>query len=567
MAGNLTTQVRNIATVTTAVARGDLSRKITVDVKGEILDLKYTINTMVGQLNGFASEVTAGENKAGNLSEKQIEFSRNINSTVIRPPANEISSSGADGPVTRGSTKLHTDAVNILIVDDEVRNLTVLETILDDPGYRLVRAESPDQALLALVSHEFALLILDVRMPGMTGFELAQMVRQRKKTEMVPIIFLTAYYNEDQDVMAAYGRGAVDYLHKPVNPFILRSKVAVFVDLYRKSLALQAANHALRAEVAERREAQTQLHELNRMLEERVLERTQQEKVRREQLQESEAFNRSLLEGTPDCVQVLDLAGRLLYVNGPGMTQMEIASPESWRDQYWWSLWPEAARQILHRSVEQALAGTAHSFTALRVMPNHVRKWWNVAVSPIRDAVDGKIVRILAVSRDVTQARETEETLRESDRDKDNFIATLAHELRNPLAPISNAVRVMHHLAPADTQLTWCGEVIERQVRQMSRLLEDLLDVSRITRSKLSLRRETIQVRDIIDHAMEIARPWIDRGGQSLEVALSDPVLVVSGDLTRLAQVVSNILINAVKYTAASGSIWLSAGDRRGRRS
>ena len=108
--------------------------------------------------------------------------------------------------------------IHILIVDDEPKNLTVLETILDDPAYRLVRAESADEALLALVSEQFALLILDIRMPGMTGFELAQVIKQRKKTAQVPIIFLTAYYSEDQHVLEGYGSGAVDYLHKPVNP-------------------------------------------------------------------------------------------------------------------------------------------------------------------------------------------------------------------------------------------------------------------------------------------------------------------------------------------------------------
>ena len=119
------------------------------------------------------------------------------------------------------------DPINILIVDDEPKNLTVLESVLDDPAYRLVRAESADKALLALVAEEFALLILDIRMPGMTGFELAQIIKERKKTARVPIIFLTAYYNEDQHVLTGYDSGAVDYLHKPVSAAILRSKVAV----------------------------------------------------------------------------------------------------------------------------------------------------------------------------------------------------------------------------------------------------------------------------------------------------------------------------------------------------
>jgi signal transduction histidine kinase len=153
--------------------------------------------------------------------------------------------------------------VSILIVDDEPRNLAVLETVLDDPAYRLVRAESADQALLALIADEFALLILDVRMPDMTGFELARLVKRRDKTSRVPIIFLTAYYNEDQHLLEGYGTGAVDYLYKPVNPAILRSKVAVFAELHRKSRECETANRALLAEVAVRRAAEEQLRALS----------------------------------------------------------------------------------------------------------------------------------------------------------------------------------------------------------------------------------------------------------------------------------------------------------------
>lgn len=165
-------------------------------------------------------------------------------------------------------------AINILLVDDEPKNLTVLETVLDDPAYRLVRAESADQALLALVSEEFAVIILDVRMPGMTGFELAKMIKDRKRTARVPIIFLTAFYNEDQHALEGYSTGAVDYLNKPVNPAVLRSKVAVFADLHRKNYEVGAVNRALLAEVAERRRAEERLRELNDTLEERVAERT-----------------------------------------------------------------------------------------------------------------------------------------------------------------------------------------------------------------------------------------------------------------------------------------------------
>ena len=166
------------------------------------------------------------------------------------------------------------EPISILLVDDEPKNLTVLESVLNNTGYRLVRAGSADEALLALVADEFALLVLDIQMPGMNGFELAQMIKSRKKTAGVPIIFLTAYYSDDQHVLEGYGTGAVDFLHKPINPAILQSKVAVFAELHRTSRALRSANLALIAEVAERKRAQEELSHLTRELERRVDERT-----------------------------------------------------------------------------------------------------------------------------------------------------------------------------------------------------------------------------------------------------------------------------------------------------
>ena len=157
--------------------------------------------------------------------------------------------------------------INILIVDDEPKNLTVIEAILSDPEYRVVRAHSAEAALMALLAEDFALLILDVRMPGMTGFELASVVKERKKTARVPIIFLTAYYNEDGHVLEGYGTGAVDYLHKPVNPAVLRSKAAVFAELHRKQRESESSNRALVAEVAERQRAE-------RALKQTIAERT-----------------------------------------------------------------------------------------------------------------------------------------------------------------------------------------------------------------------------------------------------------------------------------------------------
>src|SRR5258708_28195854 len=142
--------------------------------------------------------------------------------------------------------------IDILLVDDESRNLDALEAILEDPGYRLLRAEDADRALRLLLESDIAAIVLDIKMPGVSGFELAKMIKNTKRFRETPIVFLTAYLIEDQDVIAGYGAGAVDYLTKPVNPTIFRHKIAVFAELFRKTRALAELNQTLEARVRER---------------------------------------------------------------------------------------------------------------------------------------------------------------------------------------------------------------------------------------------------------------------------------------------------------------------------
>src|ERR1041385_1435710 len=142
--------------------------------------------------------------------------------------------------------------VDILLVDDEPRNLDALEAILYDPGYRLMRAQDADRALHLLLSHDVAAIVLDIKMPGVSGFELAQMIKNTKRFRETPIVFLTAYMVDDQHVIAGYGAGAVDYLTKPVNPQILRLKIAVFAELFRKTRELAELNETLETRVRDR---------------------------------------------------------------------------------------------------------------------------------------------------------------------------------------------------------------------------------------------------------------------------------------------------------------------------
>src|SRR6186997_2799090 len=166
------------------------------------------------------------------------------------------------------------DQVKILIVDDEARNLDALEVMLQPTGCTSIRALSADEALLAMLRHEFAAMILDIKMPGMSGIELAHLVKQRRRTQDVPILFLTAHLIEDEDVLRGYGVGAVDYLSKPIKADILRSKIAVFVDLHLKTRELAVVNQALQSDIAERQKAQEALLQANQELELRVAERT-----------------------------------------------------------------------------------------------------------------------------------------------------------------------------------------------------------------------------------------------------------------------------------------------------
>ena len=320
------------------------------------------------------------------------------------------------------------ETVNLLLVDDEERNLDVLESILASTGCSFVRAKSAEEALLALLHHEFAAIVLDIKMPGTSGLELARIIKARKRTQHVPILFLTAHILDEKDIVHAYDAGGVDYLIKPVNPDILRSKVGVFVDLFRTTRALGNAVDALHSEIAEREKVQEELHLAKEELETRVLERTAE----------------------------LDRANR--------------------------------------------------------------------------------------------EIRNNEERLRLADRRKDEFLATLAHELRNPLAPIRYALQVVNRTGPSATELQWAIGVIERQTQHMARLVNDLLDVNRITRNTLELRPERVELARIINAVTESSRPLIKGNGHELSVRLPANPVYLDADVVRLAQVFSNLLHNAAKY-------------------
>ncbi len=439
-----------------------------------------------------------------------------------------------------------TAPINILLVDDEPKNLTALEIVLNDPGYRLVRASSADEALLALVQEEFAVLVLDIQMPGMNGFELAQLIKRRRKTASVPIIFLTAYYGEDEHVLEGYSTGAVDYLHKPINAVVLRSKVAIFAELHRRTRESALANHKLLAEVAERRHAQEQLRELNSELENRVALRTAA-------VSESEARFRALAEDMPHLVWETDTRGRTTFQNAKWRTYTGHGtepSGEAWKE----AIHPNDAPSMAEAWTISLQTGTeCDTYCRYRRASDGTYRWFRVKAAPVRDGA-GKVVRWVGTCTDIHEQRKAEEALSHADRRKDEFLAMLGHELRNPLSAIRHAVRIDEEAGDDPEAHRWASEVIDRQSAQLTRMVDDLLDVERINRGRIELRSELVDLGAVLARAQEAVQPLILAKRHTLHLD-GNGELHVQGDAARLQQVFVNLFSNAAKYTSEGGTI------------
>ncbi|HEY6822069.1 MAG TPA: PAS domain-containing protein [Burkholderiales bacterium] len=215
--------------------------------------------------------------------------------------------------------------------------------------------------------------------------------------------------------------------------------------------------------------------------------------------------------------------------------------------------------------VERVLRGEQVQYERLAELPSLGRRWISAVFTPTYDA-DGRMDGWVTIATDIHDRKLAEDALREADRRKDEFLAILAHELRNPLAPIRNAVAILKRKGGAgDPELTWSRGVIERQVAQMTRLIDDLLDIERISRGKLLLRKERVPLERIVDLALETTRPQINAAGHRLSVVLPTEPVILDADPTRLGQVLANLLINACKYTEQRGTISIAAAVERGK--
>jgi hypothetical protein len=471
--------------------------------------------------------------------------------------------------------------VRILLVDDQETNLDALEAILDSPDYRLVRARSADEALLHLLHEEFAAIVLDIRMPGIGGIELAHLIKKRRRTQHIPILFLTAYLAEEKEVLRGYGAGGVDYLSKPIDAGILRSKVAVFVDLFRKTRALAAANEALEGEIAERQRAQEALRLVNEALEVHVQERTAELMHANGALRETEERLRMAAEVAEIVVgEVLHPSGQVR--GGPDLARL-LALPAGEvslsAEEAFAFIHPED-RERVRRAGEEAVApgGTGTTRCEFRVLGRDRSVRWvdmRAHILPSEAPAGPVPARLVCVLLDITARKHAEEErtqLLESERAarseaeranrlKDEFLATLSHELRTPLNAIMGWAQILkrRRLSPADQ--TQAIEVIDRNARAQARIIGDLLDMSLVVAGKVRLEPRAVDFMAVVRSALDSIRPVADGKGLRLvqEAGPSGPHgPYVTGDPARLHQIIANLLTNAVKFTPSGGTVSVS---------
>ena len=611
--------------------------------------------------------------------------------------------------------------VNILLVDDQPANLLALEAILNELGQNLVRAASGAEALKRLLDDDFAVVLLDVQMRGLDGFETARLIRGRDRSRHTPIIFLTAHADSGLSAEQAYTLGAVDYLHKPLMPVILRAKVAFFVELFRKAREVErqaeqlhraqqerAERHTLAqyavagllAESATLAEAiprvlrtagetlgwdvgalwsvdrdagvlrcvevwrgpgvaagdfeaasrQAVLHrgeglagrvwefgqptrmddvtrdahftrtaaaggaglrgscalpirlggetlgvleffrraageldddllrvlaaiasQVGQFLERRNAEedarKAEQERallLAREQ--QTRALLDTLLRAAPVGLAFVDRNLRYVRANN-ALAAMDGLRPEDIIGKTMWEVIPSLAPSLepLYRRVlqtgEPVLGQEVSGETAAQ--PGRVRHW----LASYYPVGAGETLGVGAVIAEITERKQLEQVLRqraeelaEEGRRKDRFLATLGHELRNPLAPLRNCLEIFTLQGDADPETRELWDIMDRQLSQLTRLVDDLLDLSRVNRGLVQLRREPLDLAGVVTRALETARPLLDERGHTLAVELPPQSLRVEADPLRLEQIVVNLLTNAARYTPPGGRIDVRAG-------
>ncbi len=409
------------------------------------------------------------------------------------------------------------EPVDILLIDDRTEDLLALAHVLAGPEYRVQMARSGAEALKRLLEQDFAVILLDVFMPVMDGFELASLIKQRERSQQTPIIFLTAAGSDLSQIYRGYSLGAVEYLNKPIDPDVLRAKVRIFADLFRKDRRLERQAEALRQ--SERREREVLLTELRHNAERRYLH---------------------LAEAMPLSVWTADARGNLTYTNRywnqyTGLTAGDL------RGRSWLDAVDPAEREACGEAWREAVAtGQPYERQCRLLRAGDGASRWHLSRAVPERTESGQILGWVGTHADIEDAKRAILA-------RDEFLSIASHELRTPLTALKLRLQSVLHARDLPDKAQHRLDSAVTQTERLERLIENLLDVSRITTGHLDLESEVFDLSELAQDVTERFREQAARGGTSVELAAPEPVLG-RWDRLRLEQVATNLLSNALKF-------------------
>jgi PAS domain S-box-containing protein len=412
-------------------------------------------------------------------------------------------------------------ATLILNVDDNDGARYAKTRILQVAGFNVIEAANGADALALVQARSPDLVLLDVKLPDINGIEVCRRIKADPHSTTVLVLQTSAALTGSADKIRGLEGGADNYLAAPIETAELIANV----------------NALLR------------------------LRRTQAE------LRESEERFRQMAENIHDVFWIFSFSERTLLYVSAAYEMLWGSNPASLlQDAHQWlSSVHEEDREHVHASFDQLFHGSPYAEEYRVVRPDGTTCWVRDRAFPVKNA-GGKVYRIARITSDISAAKNAEQALQEADLHKDQFLATLAHELRSPLGPIRNAVELMHRADPSNVRVhLQARDIISRQVDHLARLVDDLLDVARISQGKITLQKMPVELSMFIDSAVEITRPFIETRGHALDVLLPKVKIWVMGDPVRLAQIVGNLLNNAAKYTPRGGKIAIETELREGR--
>ncbi len=481
--------------------------------------------------------------------------------------------------------------VRILVVDDKPDKAMAIGSIVADLG-EVITAHSGKDALRCLMNQSFALILLDVNMPVMDGFETAELVRKRETSQHTPIIFITSFYDADVHKARAYTLGAVDYIMAPVVPEVLKAKVSVFVELYKKTeevrqraeervqlmqeqmarVAAEAARHA--AEEGERRAAF--LAEASRLLTSSLEYEATLQRVAQLTVPEVSDFCAVTIVKDDGELQCLAVAHK-----DPAKTEIARNACNSYRPSSNDPL-PTVIRtgtSVLVSEITDELLNSAMVQPDAREIVRQLGlKSYMIVPLRARERTLGALTFVTGDSgrrltqKDLTLAEDLGRRAaiaidnarlyneaQQANRMKDDFLAVVSHELRTPLTPILGWTRMLRNDTFDKESMSHALEIIERNARAQAKLIEDLLDVSRIITGKLRLNIRPVDLNSLLENSIDALRPAAEAKSLTIEKSFNLEPIVLNADSERMQQVIWNLLSNAIKFTPQSGSIQVRA--------